>query len=182
VKCWGANVSGILGDGTTTARDTPVTVSGLGSGVASIDVSAWHSCAVTAAGAVKCWGDNGAGRLGNGTTNDSSVPVATTGLGAGVAQIALGSDGGCVRTNSGEVRCWGGGGLLGRGPNIDFVTTPLVVPGFERGVTSIAAGNGSACATSAVIGARCWGANGYGQLGDGTRESTFVPVAVKGFG
>ena len=74
-KCWGLNGQGQLGDGSTTQRSAPVQVSGLGSGVAQLTAGAAHTCALLDNGAVKCWGWNSSGELGNGTNDQSLHPV-----------------------------------------------------------------------------------------------------------
>jgi alpha-tubulin suppressor-like RCC1 family protein len=80
VKCWGRNIFGQLGDGTTIQRLTPVDVVGLSSGVKAIAVGYGHTCALTNIGGVKCWGDNGNGQLGDGTTTDRWTPVDVVGF------------------------------------------------------------------------------------------------------
>ena len=49
-----------------------------------------HSCALTAAGGVKCWGNNSSGQLGDGTTTQRLVAVNAVGLESGVVQVAAG--------------------------------------------------------------------------------------------
>ena len=87
VKCWGDNEDGSLGDGTTTADYSPVDVTGLGSGVASIAAQAIHPCALTTAGGVECWGNNFNGQVGIGSSGRVSVPVGVVGLGLGGASV-----------------------------------------------------------------------------------------------
>jgi len=87
VKCWGSDVSGELGDGTNTDSNVPVDVSGLSSGVTAVSAGTDHTCALAALGALKCWGSNASGQLGDGTITDSNVPVDT--LGFTVTRISL---------------------------------------------------------------------------------------------
>jgi hypothetical protein len=81
VKCWGSNEYGELGNGTTVDSETPVNVVGLSSGMSAIGTGGFHSCAVSRAGALKCWGDNGAGDLGDGTMVRRLRPVDVFGIG-----------------------------------------------------------------------------------------------------
>jgi alpha-tubulin suppressor-like RCC1 family protein len=86
-------------------------------GVAELAVGAgYHSCARLADGAVRCWGNNGSGQLGDGTVVDRRAPVAVAGL-DGVAQLAAGGEHTCARMLDGTVRCWGlnASGQLGDG-------------------------------------------------------------------
>jgi hypothetical protein len=82
VECWGSDFWGQLGNGLT-ARfvPTPVRVSGITTAV-SVTAGTGHSCAVLVGGAVKCWGHNSGGQLGNGSNTNSSTPVWSTGFGS----------------------------------------------------------------------------------------------------
>ena len=76
VKCWGSNLYGNLGGGTTGGYPNEIVdVLGLTSGAAAITSGWWHTCALTSTGQVKCWGKNGDGVLGDGSTTDRNSPV-----------------------------------------------------------------------------------------------------------
>ena len=73
--CWGWNEDGSLGDGSTINRTAPVAVSGgLTFASVSLGAVAGHTCGITTTGAY-CWGSNGDGQLGDGTSATRKVPT-----------------------------------------------------------------------------------------------------------
>jgi alpha-tubulin suppressor-like RCC1 family protein len=131
VRCWGQNEDGQLGDGGTVSRHTPADVPGLTAGVKAVAGGGRHSCALTEGGAVKCWGANDSGQLGDGSNVLSrTVPVDVQGLSSGVSQIQASGDHTCALLTGGSVRCWGGGldGELGDGSA--WSETARMVSGF----------------------------------------------------
>ena len=148
------------------------------SGAIQIAAGLYHSCAVVGGGAVKCWGSNGSGQLGNGTNNASNVPVGVLGL-SGATQIAAGDAHTCALVSGGAVKCWGSNmGQLGNGTNKDS-RVPVGVVGVS-GATQVSAGAFHSCAVVSGGAVKCWGYNYKGQLGNGTTTDSSVPVAVSG--
>ena len=89
VKCWGLNDHGQLGDGTKTTSATPVDVVGLNGPAAAIATGPFHTCAVLRSGGIDCWGSNGTGQLGDGTTIDRLRPAAVVGFGIAKATLSI---------------------------------------------------------------------------------------------
>lgn len=119
-----------MGDGTTTDRLTPVDVAGLAGGVQAVVAGGYHACALTAAGGVKCWGDNDFGQLGDGATTSSSVLVDVTGLAGGVQALTTSYDHTCaLMTTTARVKCFGSDsyGQLGVGTLVQRLTPVDVV-------------------------------------------------------
>ncbi|MBS1960685.1 MAG: choice-of-anchor D domain-containing protein [Bdellovibrionales bacterium] len=174
VSCWGSGNMGQMGDGTTNNQVTPQTVPGL-TGVTSVAVGKYGTvCAIVTGGAVKCWGYNAHGELGNGTTTSSYVPVDVTGL-TNATSLALGQFHSCALISDGTIRCWGdnGYGQLGDG-TFTQRTTPVNAAWFSN-ATAITAGLSDTCALLADGRVRCWGINSNGQIGDGNAATVTNP-------
>ena len=127
--CWGANFSGQLGDGTTEHGISPVRVS-IDQPLTSVSASGVpeHSCGVDAGGAAYCWGANGAGQLGDGTTNDRYTPSLVSG-GLSFVALSCGSYHTCGITVAGVAYCWGdnNAGQLGDGTTNNSLVPVRVV-------------------------------------------------------
>lgn len=173
---------------------TPLDVFGLQGGMAAVGVGAMHSCVVTAAGGVKCWGWNLGGQLGDGTLTDRDMPVDVCADAAceeplgEVVDVAAGFAHTCSLMAEGGVKCWGNNqfGQLGDGGRCGLVCLPVDVCADETcaapltGVVAISVGPWHTCALTTEGGVKCWGYNSSGQLGDGTQTRRFTPVDVVG--
>ena len=178
--CWGENVNGRLGDGTTTARYVPTAVNGGHKFMQLMDTSTSYStCALRADGAAYCWGQNAAGQLGDGTTTERLVPTAVNGSHKFV-QLAGGYFHTCGLRTDGEAYCWGynNAGQLGDGTSVNK-SLPTAVTGGHKFV-QLVGGYNHTCGLRSDGAAYCWGQNSFGYLGDGTTTNRYVPTAVSG--
>jgi alpha-tubulin suppressor-like RCC1 family protein len=190
VACWGEGQDGELGNGKSGQSSTPVLVSGLSgpdsglSGATAIVGTQGNggegcSCALLSGGTAACWGVTP-------NTGSSVTPGAVSGI-SGATAISTGQSFLCALFPSGSVECLGGGiedeGVLGNGSTIG-TQTPQAVTGLSS-ATAISSGLSFTCALLSAGTVECWGDASYGQLGNGTIETSTpvystTPVAVTG--
>lgn len=181
--CWGNNGYGQFGTGTTTSSGRPVLIPAFaGKTVTSITAGFFSTCAAVD-GEAYCWGYNPTGRIGDGTTTTSYVPVKVAGLlvGKAVTEVSMGRNHSCAVANN-EVYCWGANtnGQLGNGGTTASLV-PVKVTGLPAGKTL--KGLSSGAAHSCVIAEGtiyCWGSNVAGQLGIGTNTDSTKAMPVNG--
>jgi alpha-tubulin suppressor-like RCC1 family protein len=175
--CWGSGTEGQLGDDSRLTRLAAVPVTGFA--FATISAGAEHTCAVTATGAAYCWGAGEFGQLGAGAATSATRPVAVAG-GHTFAQIAAGSEHTCGVTRAGQLFCWGHNnfGRLGLPGLPTIVAAPARVGADSLRFSAVAAGRLHTCALTSNGSLYCWGFGGFGQLGNGTVNSTSIPTRV----
>lgn len=182
--CWGANSYGQLGRGNNTSSLVPVAVDmSAPSAFTAIGAGTDHTCAISSAQRTYCWGNGAQGRLGD----DSTIPALTPSQVSAPLKLATMTDAGgahaCAVDTGGRLHCWGSSQSGQVGDARVFQTSTAVSiaeSGALAGVklTAVSAGDMHSCALSSSGGVRCWGANDEGQLGNGNRNSSPLPVVV----
>ena len=191
VYCWGYNGYGQLGNGAvnSSVNSSPISVFIPGGTVQmqSVTRGFTHTCAVSMAGAVYCWGSNLNGQLGNGTTTGTSgsnnpwaaiVSAGQKPTGVKLNSVANGYYHSCAIGSDKKIYCWGdnSSGQLGIGTSTDAGNpfTPRVVSQGQMpaGVypTSISSSYQHTCVTGSDVRVYCWGRNDEGQIGNGVGE------------
>ena len=193
---WGGlNDRGELGNGTMAYSLWPVavTTSGalLGKTVVTVSAGGLHSLALCSDGSLVAWGYNGFGQLGDGTTTDSSVPIAVDASGAlaGKTVVAVSANGfhSLALCSDGTLVAWGEywEGALGNGTTTgSTVPVEVTTSGALLGKTVVKVSAGGShslalCSDGTLV---AWGANAFGQLGNGTTTDSTVPIAVSASG
>ena len=152
-----------------------------------------HTCALASDGWVYCWGYNSDSQLGNGTTNNSTVPVAISRgdipVGATIKQVSAGEWHACVLASNDQVYCWGSNYIAQLGNAAlnancsssgcsSNSTTPVAVDtsGALAGKTvkQVSAGFEHTCVLASDDQVYCWGSNTSGQLGTSTGTTCFL--------
>ena len=144
-----------------------------------LEAATSYTCATSTDDWAFCWGANGRGQLGNGTTGGSYPTPAAVGGGRKFAQVAAYMDRTCALTPDGDAFCWGfnDDGGLGIGSITDGSAIPLAVVGGLR-FKSIGMGQHHVCGLTLDGTAYCWGTGAV--LGDGETNQSSAPVAVAG--
>ena len=155
--CWGFGIGGQLGDGQGANSAIPVPVSAtVPFSAIALGGSGLLACALGATGGGYCWGPDGTGGLGNGTTAGSDAPAAISG-GLVFSMLTVGDDHACGLAGAGSGYCWGDNeyGDLGKGsPGSSSVPAP-VAGGLTFSLMS--AGLAHTCGLTADGSAYCWG-------------------------
>lgn len=143
---------------------------------ASVAAGNISSCGIGDDGALYCWGGDDYESLGNGPGGDSELPAR---IGDGYDEVSVAYLGGCAIRTGGGADCWGNNesGQAGTGGFGGVVQAPLPVIGGED-FRHVSAAYDFSCALSSAGSPLCWGENRFGQLGDGTRTSSAIPVGV----
>lgn len=185
---WGANTNGVLGDGTTTNRSSPVTVAGGGTTWKQAAIALEHSIAVKTDGTLWTWGRNVDGELGTGNTIARSSPGTTIVGGTDWKYVAAGGNtsSGVNYTSAaikqdGTLWTWGDGayGAIASAAAASR-SSPATVLGGGTTWKTVRAGWRSMIATKTDGSLWSWGQNNFGQLGDGTTITKTSPVSVIG--
>jgi alpha-tubulin suppressor-like RCC1 family protein len=136
------------------------------------------TCAITQAGAVKCWGSDFFGNLGDGQklNNPVSMPTPVKNLTSGVVALSGRFRHTCALTSGGAVYCWGQS-VSGETGTANDTSVPALVPGLGAGVAEIAAGEHHTCARMTTGAVKCWGTNLTHELGnDSVVGNSVTPV------
>jgi len=187
VSC-GSNWNGVLGDGKTGSSTVPVPVTGLHGAKVTQLVSAFDNAgALTSSGAFYDWGFSPAGQLGNGTTGThSAIPVHVRIPDS--SPVTQAAEGGSDANNGqtlvmladGTTWAWGNDtwSQLGDGGTTAEPSPVEIFPPSGVTYTALATGGGTSYAIDTTGKVWAWGNGKNGQIGDGTRTGSAVPVRV----
>ena len=165
---WGCNICGVLGDGTTIGKSSPVQTIMQGTSWKQVSAGACAQGAIDSSGSLWIWGAGTCGFLGNGTTTNRCSPVQTIATGTNWAQLSIGSQGAIAIKTDGTLWGWGNNstGGLGDGTTIDKCS-PVQIIGTATTWKQVSIANGISAGIKTDGTLWTWGSNLCGQLGTG---------------
>ncbi len=169
--CWGWNIYGQIGDGTTTEAPTPVRV-GSADDWLLLSAGGGTTCGLRSDRSLWCWGQGQLGQLGTGGTASASTPQQVPGS---WTRVSFGGARVCAVRADGGLFCWGYG--FGGFGTMDLA--PVQV-GTSTDWTDVAVGGDHACGLRTGSRPFCWGSGTAGQLGNATTGNSSSPVPVSG--
>ncbi|MCL1793885.1 MAG: hypothetical protein FWG34_08445, partial [Oscillospiraceae bacterium] len=196
---WGDNSVGQLGDGTVTTYDyddylnvigfennNKLTPTHIMDNVAQVSAGAGYTMVIKSDGSLWAWGENGFGRIGDGTTTDGYEPVHIM---DNVAQVSAGEYHTMAIKTDGSLWALGNNdyGQIGDGTasifnptmgitiKYDYKSTPVHI---MDNVAQVSAGEYHTMAIKTDGSLWAWGNNDYGQIGDGTTTDRYERVLI----
>jgi alpha-tubulin suppressor-like RCC1 family protein len=172
IKCWGADDVGQLGNGATTGNQgVPFAASGIASAadVVSGGPGSNHTCYRRSDNALRCFGSDSNGQLGNNTALANQVSRVTVSGVANASAIRLGATHTCAMLTDATMKCWGSdaSGQLGENDG-SAVNEPVpIVASGVTSVSSLALGQNHTCYRDTSSNVKCFGADASGELGNG---------------
>jgi alpha-tubulin suppressor-like RCC1 family protein len=178
---WGSNGNGLLGDGTTANKSSPVSVVGGFTDWVQLTAGRNHSLGLRADGTAWGWGSNLNGRIGDGTVTNRSSPVSVVGGFTDWTQVSASTVHSLGVRADGTAWAWGSNsfGRLGDNTTISRRSPVSVVGGFTDW-TQLAAGSLHSLGLRANGTVWGWGDAGFGQLGNNSIVDASSPVSVVG--
>lgn len=192
--CWGGNLTGQVGNGSTENVLRPSLIAETTSRWNKISLGTDHSCGIKVDNSLWCWGDNSRSQLGDNSTDPSRIPKLI--YSAGVSDISLGNQFSCgIKSDDNSIWCWGRNELnqLGHTPDITAplvdIIAPSAVDDSASSWSSISSGEAHSCAIKTDNSLWCWGSSNFGQAAQNvaaeipiqeTSESSWLNVAANG--
>ena len=199
IYSWGRNYEGQLGNGTNTRTNNPMCISDIsgsevnGKRIKQIRMSdRGNVLAIDDSGKVYAWGDNSKGQLGNGLTDNKSLPICISDLqnnalnGKKIEKIFLSGANAFALDNNGKLYSWGGGnfsGQLGNGSSVSS-KTPMCISDMDgselkgKKIVNVILNYYVSIALDENGKVYVWGDNSKGQLGIGNTENQMLPICL----
>ncbi|MCX6854862.1 MAG: MBG domain-containing protein [Verrucomicrobia bacterium] len=183
VAAWGSNLSGQLGNNSTTSSTIPVAVTTTGvlsnKNVVAVSAGENHSMALCSDGTMAAWGINYFGQLGSPSSFISPVPLAVTRNGVLLSKTVMAISAGALHNlalcSDGTVAAWGSHNTTDSAGLVTLMTTGVLV---GKIAVAISAGGGHSLVQCSDGTVAAWGRNWNGELGNNSTTSSNIPVAA----